>query len=52
VLLWKTEIITTIRIITTITTTEITKTITIIKITIDSKNSPKRFARGFLLLFF
>jgi len=51
VLLWKTEIIITIRII-TITTTEITKIITIIKIAIDSKNSPKRFARGFLLLFF
>jgi len=49
VLLWKTEIITTIRITTTIITItiEIIKIITTTKITIDSKISPLRYAGGF-----
>jgi len=51
VLLWKTKIITTTRIITTIITTEIIKIITTTKITIDSKISPLRYAGGFYFYF-
>jgi len=52
VLLWKTEITTTIRTTTIIITitTEIIKIITTTKITIDSKTSPLRFAGGFYFL--